>query len=332
MIAFGTAVTDAATYDRFAMPGIRRAAEPDSAIFAHQTAGTIFRNYNLLLDKAAEHDDLEALVLLHQDAEIVDADFAARIRAALADPQVAIAGCVGALGVRSIAWWEGAITWAAVTHRYEEFGGGEFPAMNWDLAEAPSYAETGAVDSIDGFVMVLSPWAVRELRFDESLGRLHGYDFDICMQAIAAGKKVVTADFRAIHHHSLELISDPEGWKAAYVRLSEKWAGHLPETGAEPDNRALRAEAEAACAMAIAVGNTYRFQAVKRQLAGTQNELADTRRELEQSRLDAAAAHRELERARSQLSEVLTSRSWRLTEPLRRLRRTSRTESRQSVR
>ena len=44
--------------------------------------------------------------------------------------------------------------------------------------------------------MVLSPWAVRELRFDESLGKLHGYDFDICMQARAAGKKVVTADFR----------------------------------------------------------------------------------------------------------------------------------------
>ena len=41
--------------------------------------------------------------------------------------------------------------------------------------------------------MVLSPWAVRELRFDESLGKLHGYDFDICMQARAAGKKVVDA-------------------------------------------------------------------------------------------------------------------------------------------
>jgi GT2 family glycosyltransferase len=70
----------------------------------------------------------------------------------------------------------------------------------------------GEVDSIDGIVIVLSPWAVRELRFDESLGSLHGYDFDICMQARAAGKKVVTADFRAIHHHSLKLVSDPEGW------------------------------------------------------------------------------------------------------------------------
>ena len=83
--------------------------------------------------------------------------------------------------------------------------------------------------------MVLSPWAVRELRFDESLGKLHGYDFDICMQARAAGKKVATATFRAIHHHSLELIQDPETWIQTYIRLAEKWEDQLPDTGAEPE-------------------------------------------------------------------------------------------------
>ena len=89
-------------------------------------------------------------------------------------------GCAGAVGVRSIAWWEGAVTWASFTHRYEEFGGGEVPALTWDREQLPPYASTGEVDSIDGIVMVLSPWAVRELRFDESLGTLHGYDFDFC--------------------------------------------------------------------------------------------------------------------------------------------------------
>jgi hypothetical protein len=317
VIAFGAAITDADAYDRYAMPGIRRAAEPNSVVLAHQTTGSIFRNYNLLLDKAAEHDDLEALVLVHQDAEIMNDDFAATIRAALGDPDVAIVGCAGAIGVRSIAWWEGAVTWAAVSHRYEELGGGDFPALSWEPASAPSYAETGEVDSIDGFVMVLSPWAIRELRFDESLGALHGYDFDLCMQAKAAGKKVLAADFRAIHHHSLQLISDPEGWKAAYIRLAEKWENHLPDTGADPSQRALRAEADAACAMAIAVSNGHRFEAIKRQLARRQDELQRTRRE-------AAEARAETQRARAKVEEVVTSRSWRLTEPLRRLRRRSR--------
>ena len=92
----------------------------------------------------------------------------------------------------------------------------------------PPYARTGEVDTVDGFVLVLSPWAVRNVRFDESLGKLHGYDFDFCLQVREAGRKVVTADFRAIHHHSLELVSDPETWIDAHIRVAEKWDGRMP--------------------------------------------------------------------------------------------------------
>ncbi len=49
------------------------------------------------------------------------------MREALSDPDVAIVGCVGAVGVRSIAWWQGALTWAGVTHRYPEYGGRRLP-------------------------------------------------------------------------------------------------------------------------------------------------------------------------------------------------------------
>lgn len=314
MIVFGAAVTSPETYDSFAAPGIRRAAEPDSEVLVHQSAGSLFRNYNLLLDKAAEHEDLEALVLVHQDAEIADEGFAASVRAALSGPDVAIVGCVGAVGVRSLAWWQGALKWAGVTHRYQEYGGGEFPGPTWDPDDIPSYAGTGEVDSVDGFVMVLSPWAVRNLRFDESLGKLHGYDFDICMQARAAGKKVVVADLRAIHHHSLELIQDPDAWTAAYIRLVEKWERDLPDTGADPGQRALRAEAEAACEAAICASYQYRVVALSRHVTRLNEALADTREEVTAARLDA-------KRAQHELGSVLRSSSWRLTEPLRALRR-----------
>jgi len=271
MILFGTAVTDLETYDRCAAPGIRLAVEPDSEVVAHQSAGSLFRNYNLLLDQAAAREGLEALVLVHQDAEIVDPDFCAKIRQALSDPEVAIVGCAGAVGVRGIAWWEGAVTWASFSHRYRELGGGEFPSLSWTNAEEPpSFTRTGEVDSVDGFVMAVSPWAVENLRFDESLGKLHGYDFDFCMQARAAGKKVVTADFRVVHHHSLELISDPETWIEAHIRVAEKWDGRLP-SGERSDvdwrKRALRAEAEAAAAKGEAVSAQMRAEAIERQLA-----------------------------------------------------------------
>jgi hypothetical protein len=229
--------------------------------------GTLFKNYNLILDLAAEHEDLEALVLLHQDAEIVDDDFCATIRAALTDPEVAIVGCAGAIGVRSIAWWDGAVTWASFTHRYTEIGGGQFDSMSWSEADTPSFCHTGEVDSLDGFIMAFSPWAVRNLRFDETLGRLHGYDFDICCQAREARKKVVTADFKMIHHHALELVNDPDAWVESYIRLAQKWEGRLPHLQppeGDPLQRALRSEAESAQARASAITHQLRYMAMER--------------------------------------------------------------------
>ncbi len=292
MILFACSITDAAKYRRCAEPGIRLAAEPDSEVLASAAAGSIFRSYNLLMDTASEREDLEALVLLHQDAEITNADFCANLRAALADPDVGVVGCVGAVGVRSIAWWEGSATWASFTHRYEEFGGGELPGFSWiDNGDLPSYAETGEVETVDGFVLALSPWVVRNIRFDESLGQLHGYDFDFCLQVRAAGRKVATADFKVVHHHSLDLVSDPETWLAAHMRIAEKWEGRIPGvTPLAPDwrQRARRAEAEASLA------RTQAFAAM----------------------LNATAKSDHLVR---QVDEMTGSISWRITAPLRRL-------------
>jgi hypothetical protein len=300
MIAFGCAITEAKIYERCAEPGIRLVAEPDSEILAYRASGSIFRSYNLLLDRAAELEGLEALVLLHQDAEIVTPDFCAKVREALRDPEVALVGCAGAIGVRSIAWWQGSVTWASFTHRYEELGGGEIPALSWKRDEIPVYATTGEVETVDGFVLAVSPWAVRELRFDESLGEpLHGYDLDYCLQAREAGKKVVTADFRAIHHHSLKLIGNMPSWIAAHIKVAEKWDGRTPGIGAGAGDwkqRARRAEAEASA-------------------AETQ---AGAARLLRDASVEAVREERAKVRAlRQELAALKQSTSWRVTAPVR---------------
>jgi hypothetical protein len=291
VIAFGASITAPDVYERCAAPGIRLAAEPDSKVFAMMAAGSLFRSYNLLLDKASELPGLEALVLVHQDAEIVDEQLCSKLRDALSDPDVALVGCVGAVGVRSIAWWEGSVTWASFIHRYGELGGGDLPAFSWDNEELPPYAQLGEVDTLDGFILGFSPWAVQNVRFDESLGQLHGYDFDYCLQVRTAGRKVVTADFKVIHHHSLELVSDPETWIAAHMRVAEKWDGRIPNVGVAAGDwkeRARRAEAEAAA----------------------------TRAEVVSKQLQSDARIALLER---QMDEMTSSVGWRLTEPLRRL-------------
>ena len=137
---------------------------------------------------------------------------------------------------------------------------------------------------------------MRNLRFDESLGQFHGYDFDICLQAREAGKKVVTQDMRVIHHHSLDLIGDLDGWIEAHIRVAEKWDGRMPGVGyaaGDWKQRARRAEAEADGA---------------RMLANATELLRDAR----------------IGEMQRELRIVQESTSWRLTKPLRWLGRLAR--------
>jgi hypothetical protein len=277
MIVFGSAVMKPGVYRDYAQRGIRLAGEPDALVLARDARGSIFHNYN---------------VLLHQDAEIQDPQFCPKLRAALADPEVGVVGCVGSIGARTIAWWEGSVTWASFIHRYTELGGGDFPSLTWHEGDKPPYARLGEVDTVDGFVLGLSPWVVANVRFDESLGQLlHGYDFDFCLQVRQAGRKVVTADFKVIHNHSLELASDLEHWSQAHIAVAEKWDGRMPGVGTGGGSwkqRARRGEAEAAVTRAVAHST--------------------------QMKIDARQAQHQRE-----LAVMTGSLAWRLTAPLRRV-------------
>jgi hypothetical protein len=286
VIAFGTSVGEPEPYRRWAEPGIRRAAEPDSAVFAFASAGPIARVYNLILEAATTQPDLEALVLVQSHVEISDPDLCDKLRRAFADSDVAVVGGAGATGVRSLAWWDGSVTAAPIVHRYEEHGGGELAAFGWAHPIAPPRE----VDAVDGTLLALSPWAVRNVRFDESLRHGHGFDVDYCLQVRAAGRKVLTADLRTVLHRSLELVGDLDVWMEAHVQLSKKWDGRLSAAAADEAGwkaRARRAEAEREAARAISYSKA----------------LASDARALE------------LERAMRAATETL---SWRITAPLRR--------------
>ncbi len=146
MFAFGSAITKPDVFLRCARPGIDRVAEPDSVVLEHSSTGTLFEAYNALLDRAAQLPGLEALVLVHQDAELVSPDFCATVRRTLADPDVALVGCLAAVDVLSIAWWEGSVTWASHAQPYGDDGRMTY-GFSWDPAEAPPYARLGEVEA-----------------------------------------------------------------------------------------------------------------------------------------------------------------------------------------
>jgi len=216
MIVFGCAVTDGDKYRKFAEPGIRRAAEPDSALLLRHGAPSIQTAYNSMLQEAGARPDLEGLVLLHQDVELHDGDLATKLRICMGDPLVAVVGVAGSHDVHSLEWWRGSggvggVVAPEITGPGRVVGG--TPPRGWP------------VDSVDGLLLALSPWAVRTLRFDERFAPyFHGYDVDLCFQARERGRRVVVADVDVAHHAGLDFF-DRTSWVPAYMLWHSKWGG-----------------------------------------------------------------------------------------------------------
>jgi hypothetical protein len=286
LIAFGLSIVESEPFRRFSGPGLVRAMEPDSVQLAFASVGLTSRTYNLILADAARREDLEALVLVHPHVEITDPGFCAKVREAVSDPEVAVAGVIGGKEVRSLAWWRGPVIAGSVRHHYHEFGEGELDGLSWTRAERG----TGDVGAVDGVLMVLSPWAVRNARFDESLVHGWGFDVDYCLQAREAGKRVIVADLQLTVHDELDMIDKPELWVEAHMQLAAKWEGRWP--GIEPDGRdwkerARQAEAEREAARALGFSRELLVDA---RVEGLERELA----------------------------EATGSLPWKVTEPLRR--------------
>src|SRR4051794_13421104 len=111
MLAFASVIGSEDRFRAHALPGLQRVAEPDTVIAEYRDAPSTAAAYNEVLDALWGRDDLEGLVLVPEDAEILDPGFCARLRRRLAEPGVAV------------------------------------------------------IDA--GPLLVLSPWAVRELRFGD---------------------------------------------------------------------------------------------------------------------------------------------------------------------
>lgn len=207
MIAFAACIANQETFTTRALPGLRRVMEPDSPFAELTTTTSIHEAYNEALEHFAQAPDLEALVLMHEDVELFDPQFCMLVRRALADPDVAIVGAIGARDVRSLAWWDG-----------EQAG---------RVAETRGIADHGFdrvdVDAVDGMLLILSPWAVRELRFDTAtFTGFHAYDLDICFSARAAGRKVIVADLPLMHYTKTG-YGDKDAWRAADRAFRAKW-------------------------------------------------------------------------------------------------------------
>jgi hypothetical protein len=229
LIAYGCAIGDRERYRSVALPAIEAVREPGDPLIEADGHDSIFGAYNEILARARTLKGLEALVLVHEDTAIAEPDFPRRLRAALADTSVAIVGVLGAIGVDGIDWWDHERLVGAARYRSVE----PFPPWGKTLigdGTVVGPGGSGEVETIDGFLMALSGWAVAELAFDESLGPgFHGYDADLCFEARRRGRRVVVVDAKADHHQrELYATGRREEWKRAYTAFRRKWDDRAP--------------------------------------------------------------------------------------------------------
>lgn len=156
--------------------------------------------HNRILDHYADEafgDDVidGPVVLLHDDLEITDPHFEAKAAEALATG-AAIVGVAGSASEESLAWWE----YSPIGHQRTDAGPLDFGQR------------TGEVAVLEGSILVLSPWAVKALRYDESFPGYHNAD-EICWAARQRGGKLLVADIDT-HHHT------PMGWRSEAGRAS----------------------------------------------------------------------------------------------------------------
>lgn len=179
----------------------------DFPVIALAGQASIARAYNQILTIAA-HARAGALVLVHDDLEITDPLAVDKIVAAAAEPDVALIGVAGGSSRNGLPWW----TAEPIGHQQTDT----------HLIDFGSRA--GDVDLIEGSIMVFTPWAVANLRFDETYRGYHGYD-EIAMQAQADCMRVMVADIDTHHHTTVGFRSaeSETAWHEANARFHGKW-------------------------------------------------------------------------------------------------------------
>lgn len=181
MIVYGVCVGTETKYETMARPGLERLG---ARVIERRGQTSIFPAYNSIIDEALDLEP-EALVLLHEDVEIRDPDFEAKVQDELRDPSVAILGVIGGRGLKSMRWSQAKV----------KVGRSTYPGGELRFGFEDPWA-----DSVDGLLLVLSPWAMKNLRFDEDTYHgFHGYDADICMQAREKGMRVRVFETDACH-------------------------------------------------------------------------------------------------------------------------------------
>lgn len=204
-VAYGCVTNSLERVQRYVLP---RVGDRPLTLLWNQTSMTTA--YNRILD-SHRWDPPDVLILVHDDLELTDPVAEEKFAEALRIHDVELVGVAGGYGVEAhgLAWWNARTVGHQLTDsRMLDFG-----------------PRTGFVTSLEGSVMALGPWGVRNIRFDETFTGFHGYDdIGMCVN-VTHRKSVWVADVDTHHHTSLGFDSPASevAWLEADRKFRRKW-------------------------------------------------------------------------------------------------------------
>src|SRR5262245_9099509 len=99
-VVYGCCVGSFEKLDRYVRPYLQ-----NRRLVATSGHTSIAVAYNTIFDAYAPRE-FDALVMVHDDLEMIDPDTEKKVLDALADPDIWVVGVAGSRTARSLAWWE----------------------------------------------------------------------------------------------------------------------------------------------------------------------------------------------------------------------------------
>jgi GT2 family glycosyltransferase len=171
----------------------------------------------------------DVLCFLHNDTEMRDVRWLARLRAALEEPGVGLAGLYGARRLRR----DGRYVGRTIVHALEDG-----TTLRDDVSE---------VAAVDGVCLTLRRTVFDAVGgFDEGYGFFHGYDRDLSFAVRETGHRCLVVNVPFVHHGGgtrtgvgapVPRAEDLTHRRAALARFAAKWRHRLPADVRGPRER-----------------------------------------------------------------------------------------------
>jgi hypothetical protein len=204
-VMYGVCVGDWGRFSTYVAP---RTAGRDVIAMSGQTS--IAAAYRAIAS-VAEVRGAEALILLHDDLELLDPQAEEKILGAIRSGSDLV-GMAGGGSAAGIGWWAQSPVGAT---RCDDPGS---PVVDFGQ-------RSGDVETLDGALLAMSSWAVRHTYFDTRYPGFHGYDADISAQVRRGRRRVSVIDIDTHHHTRLGFKSaeSEADWWTADAIFREKW-------------------------------------------------------------------------------------------------------------